>query len=84
MAEIIIYTKANCPYCVFAKQLLENEGLSYKEIHVDQDAEQLQIMMERSGLRTVPQIFINGRSIGGYDSLKNLKETGQLYSLIKE
>lgn len=84
MAEIIIYTKASCPYCVFAKQLLENEGLSYQEIHVDQDAEQLKVMVERSGLRTVPQIFINGQSIGGFDSLKKLKDTGQLYSLIKE
>lgn len=82
MAEILIYTKAICPYCNFAKQLLENEGLSYQEIRVDQDSEQLKIMMERSGLRTVPQIFIHGEPIGGFDDLKKLKDSGKLDSLV--
>ncbi len=84
MAEILVYSKDICPYCDFAKQLLENEGLSYQEIPVDKNPEQLDIMIERSGLRTVPQIFINGQSIGGFDALKKLKDSGKLDSLINK
>jgi glutaredoxin 3 len=82
MSNIIIYSKDYCPYCVYAKQLLDNEGLSYKEIFVDQDPEQLKIMIERSGRRTVPQIFIDEQPIGGFDDLKKLKDSKQLQRLI--
>lgn len=83
-SKIVIYTKAHCPYCVFAKELLNNEKLPYQEIHVDENPEQLKEMIERSGLRTVPQIFINAKSIGGFDALKKLRDTGQLHTLVEE
>ena len=71
MTEVIIYTKSSgCPYCVRAKQLLERQGLKYQEIMIDKDIQQRDIMIERSGgLKTVPQVFINGVHRGGCDDL---------------
>ncbi len=78
MADIEIYTKDWCPYCAKAKALLKSKGLSYKEIDVTTDHDLQQEMIERSGRRTVPQIFIDGESMGGYDDLANLNATGEL------
>ncbi|MFZ4076920.1 MAG: glutaredoxin 3 [Legionellaceae bacterium] len=69
MKNILIYTTKTCPYCVMAKKLLEQRGLAYTEIRVDLDEAQREIMIERSQRRTVPQIFIDEQSIGGYDDL---------------
>ena len=82
MANIIIYTKDFCPYCDRAKELLKNKGLSWDEIRVDIDTNQLQEMIDKSGRRTVPQIFINKLSIGGFDDLNLLEQTGKLDTLI--
>jgi glutaredoxin 3 len=82
MTEIIMYTTARCPYCVRAKELLTARGLSYKEMRVDNDEELRQDMMQKSGRRTVPQIFINGQSIGGYDDLYELDRTGKLAAML--
>ena len=82
MTEIIMYTTANCPYCVRAKELLAAKGLSYKEMRVDMDEELRQDMMQKSGRRTVPQIFINGQAIGGFDDLYELDRTGKLVSML--
>ena len=78
MVNIEIYTKDWCPYCAKAKALLKSKGLSYKEIDVTTDHDLQQKMIERSGRRTVPQIFIDGESMGGYDDLANLNATGEL------
>jgi len=78
MANIEIFTTEVCPYCVRAKQLLDSLGASYEEIRIDQDDAKRQEMMSRSGRRTVPQIFINGESIGGCDDLYDLHRAGQL------
>jgi len=83
MSNIIVYSTAYCPYCVRAKQLLERKGAEYKEFMVDQDPTLMQEMMERSQRRTVPQIFINDQSIGGYDELAQLDAKGELDNLIK-
>lgn len=69
MKNILIYTTKTCPYCVMAKKLLEKHALPYTEIRVDLDEAQREIMIERSQRRTVPQIFIDEQSIGGYDDL---------------
>lgn len=82
MANVIIYTKPNCPYCVNAKNLLDHKGVKYQEIRVDQDPQQLQEMMDRSKRRTVPQIFINNQSIGGFDDLRALDEAGKLDQIL--
>ncbi len=69
MKKALIYTTAICPYCVRAKQLLHEKGLVYTEIRVDLDDIEREKMITRSGRRTVPQIFIDDKHIGGCDDL---------------
>ena len=69
MKKILIYTTNTCPYCIMAKKLLQDKQLSYKEIRVDLDDDAREKMITLSGRRTVPQIFIDEESIGGYDDL---------------
>ncbi len=69
MENILIYTTNTCPYCVAAKKLLQKKGLSWTEIRVDLDDQEREKMVELSGRRTVPQIFIDEKHIGGYDDL---------------
>ncbi|MDR3492911.1 MAG: glutaredoxin 3 [Gammaproteobacteria bacterium] len=82
MAKIIVYSKENCPYCVWAKQLLDSKKASYTEIRVDLDADKLAEMIQLSGRRTVPQIFIDDQAIGGFDDLSALATSGQLDKLL--
>ncbi len=84
MAKIEIYSTERCPYCVRAKMLLDSKNISYEEIKVDQDTSRKDEMIERSGgKRTVPQIFIDDKSIGGFDDLWALEQNGQLDDLLK-
>lgn len=84
MAIIEIYTKQNCSYCVRAKKLLDKKKVKYTEIPVDQDETAFRKMLSRSeGRRTVPQIFIDNRAIGGCDDLYALNETRQLDNILK-
>jgi len=78
MPNIEVYSTPNCPYCVRAKTLLQSKNLIFKEIDVSDDVESLQKMVQLSGLRTVPQIFINDQSIGGFDELAQLNAVGSL------
>lgn len=82
MAKIIMYTKASCPYCDWAKQLLDARKEKYSEIRVDLDSAQLAEMMQLSGRRTVPQIFIDDKPIGGFDDLSALAKSGELDKLL--
>ena len=81
-AKIIIYSKADCPYCDWAKQLLDKKNVSYNEIRIDLDEEQRIVMERLSGRRTVPQIFINEQPIGGFDDLATLEKAGTLDNLL--
>ena len=82
-AEVTIYTTMFCPYCSRAKNLLGGKGAAFEEVAVDKDAAKRVEMIERSGGgRTVPQIFINDRHIGGSDELADLERTGELDSLL--
>jgi glutaredoxin 3 len=82
MSTIQIYSTAICPYCVAAKNLLKSRGLDYQEIRVDTNPVARQEMLERShGRRTVPQIFIDGEHIGGYDELAEASHSGRLAAL---
>lgn len=84
MAKIVVYSKDSCPYCVRAKQLLAAKGLTFEEIHVDQDPRKLEEMLARSeGRRTVPQIFIDDKGIGGFDALWALDQNGELDQMVK-
>jgi glutaredoxin 3 len=82
-ARIIVYTTPFCGYCTAAKKLLERKGAAYSEVDVMMDAEQRRLMLERSGgRRTVPQIFIGDRHVGGYDDLSALDASGELDELL--
>ncbi|SKB77690.1 glutaredoxin 3 [Sphingopyxis flava] len=83
MAMIEVYTKFLCPYCTRAKALLEKKGADYREIDVSMDRAGFDAMVERAGgRRTVPQIFIEGRHIGGSDDLAALDARGELDPLL--
>ena len=79
---VTLYTTRFCPFCVRAKQLLEAKGASYHEIAVDQEPEKRLEMMERSGRRTVPQIWIGEQHVGGCDELYLLERQGKLDDLL--
>ena len=84
MAKIEIYTKKTCSYCVRAKQLLDKKAVRYTEIKVDEDPKDLEMMLLRAeGRRTVPQIFIDDRGIGGCDDLYALEQAHKLDGLLK-
>ncbi len=79
MSDILIYTTQFCGYCRAAKNLLSAKAVKFAEIDVGFDADKRSEMVERAGgLRTVPQIFINGRHVGGYDELAALEREGKL------
>lgn len=82
MAKIEIYSSISCPYCVMAKQLFDRKGVAYTEIRVDLDPTKRQEMMKKSRQRTVPQIFINDESIGGYTDLVAINNSQRLDSLL--
>ena len=85
MTKVEVYSTTYCPYCVRAKQLLDAKDVDYTEIDVTGDEAARSALVEKSGGRkTVPQIFINGVSIGGYDDLRLLEETGKLDGLLGE
>jgi len=78
MAHVEIYTKEWCPYCLKAKALLRAKDVPYDEIDVTSDEARQQEMVDRSGMRSVPQIFLDGEKVGGYDDLARLNATGEL------
>ena len=83
MKNVKIYTTAVCPYCVQAKQILKARGvLQLEEIRVDRDPQQRMKMMEITGRRTVPQIFIGETHVGGCDDLMALDAKGALLPLL--
>jgi glutaredoxin 3 len=85
MPKIEVYSTAVCPYCVAAKNLLKAKGLSWEEVRVDTDPGQRDTMLARSGgRRTVPQIFVNGQHIGGFDDLVAADRSGKLAQLLGE
>jgi glutaredoxin 3 len=83
MPHIVIYTTSTCPYCLAAKRLLNEKHADFVEVSIDGDAAARAKMTERAGgLRTVPQIFIGGRHIGGCDDLYQLEREGELDPLL--
>ena len=78
MKQIEVYSSYNCPWCVRAKDLLDSKGLDFEEINISRDTGLAREMMERSGRRTVPQVFIDGEAIGGFTELAALSRAGKL------
>ena len=81
--QIVMYATGWCPYCDQARRLMTEKGLAFEEIDVDEAAKLREEMIARSGRRTVPQIFIGAKHIGGYDELFALKDSGELDPLIE-
>ena len=85
MAKITMYSTAVCPYCVAAERLLRSKGVAeIDKIRVDLDSRQRAAMMEKTGRRTVPQIYINETHVGGFDDLAALEHAGKLDALLAQ
>lgn len=84
MKPVIVYSTRICPYCVRAKALLDSKHVPYTEIMVDEDMEKRTEMMQKSGQRTVPQIFVGETHVGGCDELYTLDRQGKLDSLLSD
>lgn len=84
MQTVTMYTTAVCPYCIQAKRVLQSKGVAHiEEIRVDAQPEERVKMMELTGRRTVPQIFIGATHVGGYDDLMALDAKGGLLPLLQ-
>jgi len=83
MAKILMYATGVCPYCVMAERLLRAKGVAdIEKVRVDLDPARREEMMSRTGRRTVPQIYIGDRHVGGYDDLAALDRAGGLDPLL--
>ncbi len=82
--QVMIYTKNYCPFCKRAVALLQAKGASFKEIDVTYDEATFRTVKEKTGWDTVPQIFINGKFVGGCDDIHALDRTGDLDKLLSE
>ncbi len=84
MARVLMYTTAICPYCVNAKKLFAQKGVVAEEIRVDQNPHLRNEMMQKSGQKTVPQIWINDYHVGGFTELWALDKQGKLDELLQK
>ncbi len=84
LADVRIYLTTWCPYCVAAKRLLDQKGVAFTEVDVDDRRELRSWLVSASGQRTVPQIFINGQSVGGFSDLSALDQHGELDALLAQ
>ena len=85
MPSVLMYSTRVCPYCMMAEKLLQKKGVTHLEkILIDADPAQREIMMARTGRRTVPQIYIGDQHVGGYDDLAALDRAGKLDALLAD
>ena len=82
MPEVVIYSSQYCPFCFRAKSIFQQKSVTFKEINVDANPELRKEMMQMSGQRTVPQIWIGERHVGGCDDLMMLQSSGELDNLL--
>ena len=83
MAKVLMYLTASCPFCQSADRLLQEKGVAVEKVRVDLEPARRVEMMQKSGRRTVPQIWIGERHIGGCDDLYDLERQGGLEPLLK-
>jgi len=84
MADILMYTSAICPYCVAAKNFLRSKGLDYREVRIDIDAVARREMMDKAKRTSVPQIFVNGVHVGGFDDMVAMDRAGNFSPLLEQ
>ena len=80
-SSIQVYTTGYCPFCIRAKELLTRKGIAFEEINLDGKLDELNALKDRTGQRTVPQIFIDGKLIGGFSELAGMDSRGELDAL---
>lgn len=83
MKQVKVYTTDYCPYCMRAKKLLSSKNIPFEEINLEGKHDELMALKDKTGMRTVPQIFIGEELIGGYTELAALEESGELDSKIQ-
>ncbi len=83
MPNVRVYTKKNCAYCVRAKALLERKGVAFEEIDAEHDDALRTWLVEATGQRTVPQIFVGDRSLGGFSDIDALDREGKLDPILR-
>jgi glutaredoxin 3 len=81
--KVTVYTKESCPFCVRAKRLLERKGVAFEEVNVEHNDALREWLVERSGQRTVPQIFVGDRSLGGFSDIDALDRDGKLDPILR-
>lgn len=81
--KVTLYTKENCPFCVRAKALLSRKGVTFEEVHVEGRDDLRTWLVEATGQRTVPQVFVGERSLGGYTDVAALDEEGRLDPILR-
>lgn len=84
MADILIYSSAICPYCLAAKNFLKSKGLGYREVRIDLDAVARRDMLDKAKRTSVPQIFVNGVHVGGFDDMVALDRAGNFAPLLEK
>jgi glutaredoxin 3 len=83
-AKVLMYSTGVCPYCIMAERLLKSKGVDeIEKVRIDLDPEQRAKMMEKTGRRTVPQIYIGDTHVGGFDDLSALDRAGKLDPLLQ-
>jgi glutaredoxin 3 len=83
MADVKVYSKKSCPFCVRAKALLDRKGVVYQEIDAEHDDALRTGLVETTGQRTVPQIFVGDRSLGGFSDIDALDREGRLDAILR-
>ena len=78
LTRVLMYTTGFCPYCLIVKRLFDNLSVPYNEVRIDLDPEKRRQMMEVSQRKTVPQVFVGDRHVGGCDDTRNAAHSGQL------
>lgn len=81
-AKVLMYTTAVCPYCQMAERLLRAKGVEVEKVRIDLEPQRRMEMMEKTGRRTVPQIYVGETHVGGYDDLAALDRAGKLDPLL--
>ena len=82
MKKVTIYSTRICPYCMRAKNLLDKKNISYDEIRIDENPEEMENMVAKSKRQSVPQIFIGDHHVGGNVELQTLEKEGKLDNLV--
>ncbi len=82
MSSVTVYTTDSCPYCRAAKTLLDKRGVSYQEINLARDPDSRNLLVERTGMSTFPQILIDEQPLGGFEQLRTADRSGRLDTLL--